>query len=160
MFAGHEVDDGGVVRMTAVADGCGRALETAGISRERDWMKWKIGRIDADFRNKQDLLTLLNELKTELASLRVQKIAGGSASKVTKMCVGFISRLWALEEDMRLEEWEHTPTEEIDEKTHADRATYDNQHFSPLHSQRCQVDRRLAAAADNTMHTRSWNGER
>ena len=38
-------------------------------------------------RNKQDLLTLLNELKTELASLRVQKIAGGSASKLTKMCV-------------------------------------------------------------------------
>jgi ribosomal protein L29 len=40
-------------------------------------------------RNKQDLLTLLNELKTELASLRVQKIAGGSASKLTKMCVEF-----------------------------------------------------------------------
>ena len=36
-------------------------------------------------RNKQDLMTQLNELKTELASLRVQKIAGGSASKLTKM---------------------------------------------------------------------------
>lgn len=32
-------------------------------------------------------MTQLNELKTELASLRVQKIAGGSASKLTKMCV-------------------------------------------------------------------------
>ena len=29
----------------------------------------------------------LTELKTELASLRVQKIAGGSASKLTKMWV-------------------------------------------------------------------------
>lgn len=37
------------------------------------------------FRNKQDLLTLLGELKTELSSLRVQKIAGGSASKLNKM---------------------------------------------------------------------------
>jgi large subunit ribosomal protein L35e len=37
------------------------------------------------YRNKQDLMTQLNELKTELASLRVQKIAGGSASKLTKM---------------------------------------------------------------------------
>jgi hypothetical protein len=32
-------------------------------------------------------MTQLNELKTELASLRVQKIAGGSASKLTKMWV-------------------------------------------------------------------------
>ena len=40
-------------------------------------------------RNKQDLLTQLSELKTELASLRVQKIAGGSASKLTKMWVLF-----------------------------------------------------------------------
>lgn len=43
-------------------------------------------------RNKQDLMTQLNELKTELASLRVQKIAGGSASKLTKMCVVVESR--------------------------------------------------------------------
>lgn len=40
-----------------------------------------------DGRNKQDLMTQLNELKTELASLRVQKIAGGSASKLGKMYV-------------------------------------------------------------------------
>jgi large subunit ribosomal protein L35e len=39
-------------------------------------------------RNKQDLLTQLSELKTELASLRVAKITGGSSSKVNKMCVG------------------------------------------------------------------------
>jgi hypothetical protein len=32
-------------------------------------------------------MTQLNELKTELASLRVAKIAGGSASKLTKMYV-------------------------------------------------------------------------
>lgn len=32
-------------------------------------------------------MTQLNELKTELASLRVQKIAGGSASKLGKMYV-------------------------------------------------------------------------
>lgn len=38
-------------------------------------------------RNKQDLMTQLNELKTELASLRVAKIAGGSASKLGKMYV-------------------------------------------------------------------------
>lgn len=34
-------------------------------------------------------MTQLNELKTELASLRVQKIAGGSASKLGKMYVVF-----------------------------------------------------------------------
>jgi hypothetical protein len=36
-------------------------------------------------RNKTDLLKQLGELKTELLSLRVQKIAGGSAAKLTKM---------------------------------------------------------------------------
>jgi len=36
-------------------------------------------------RNKTDLLTQLDELKTELASLRVAKIAGGSANKLGKM---------------------------------------------------------------------------
>jgi ribosomal protein L29 len=38
-------------------------------------------------KNKEDLKKQLNELKTELGQLRVQKIAGGSASKLTKMCV-------------------------------------------------------------------------
>jgi hypothetical protein len=37
------------------------------------------------YRNKTDLLKQLGELKTELLSLRVQKIAGGSAAKLTKM---------------------------------------------------------------------------
>ena len=36
-------------------------------------------------RSKNDLAKQLTELKTELLSLRVQKIAGGSAAKVTKM---------------------------------------------------------------------------
>lgn len=36
-------------------------------------------------RSKTALLEQLHELKTELASLRVQKIAGGSASKITKI---------------------------------------------------------------------------
>ena len=38
-------------------------------------------------RNKADLEKQLKELKGELLSLRVQKIAGGAASKLTKMCV-------------------------------------------------------------------------
>jgi len=38
-------------------------------------------------RSKNDLSKQLLELKNELLSLRVQKIAGGSASKLTKMCV-------------------------------------------------------------------------
>ena len=38
-------------------------------------------------RNKNDLAKQLTELKTELLTLRVQKIAGGSASKLTKMYV-------------------------------------------------------------------------
>lgn len=43
----------------------------------------------------------LTELKTELASLRVQKIAGGSASKLTKMWVlGFRFEGSALEKGL------------------------------------------------------------
>merc|ERR550525_1133592 len=45
----------------------------------------KIRAFELQSKNKQDLMTQLNELKTELASLRVQKIAGGSASKLTKI---------------------------------------------------------------------------
>ena len=41
-------------------------------------------------RNKQDLLEQLKELKTELASLRVNKVTGGNASKLTKMYVASI----------------------------------------------------------------------
>jgi len=36
-------------------------------------------------KNKEDLKKQLGELKTELGQLRVQKIAGGSASKLTKI---------------------------------------------------------------------------
>jgi ribosomal protein L29 len=42
-------------------------------------------------RSKTDLSKQLSELKGELLDLRVQKIAGGSASKLTKMCVAFSS---------------------------------------------------------------------
>jgi len=35
--------------------------------------------------SKADLTKQLEELKQELASLRVQKVAGGSASKLTRM---------------------------------------------------------------------------
>nr|XP_018259682.1 ribosomal protein L29 [Kwoniella dejecticola CBS 10117]OBR81840.1 ribosomal protein L29 [Kwoniella dejecticola CBS 10117] len=45
----------------------------------------KIRAFELQSKSKQDLSTQLNELKTELASLRVQKIAGGSASKLTKI---------------------------------------------------------------------------
>ncbi len=38
-------------------------------------------------RSKNDLSKQLLDLKNELLTLRVQKIAGGSASKLTKMCV-------------------------------------------------------------------------
>ena len=38
-------------------------------------------------KSKDDLNKQLGELKTELGQLRTQKIAGGSASKLTKMCV-------------------------------------------------------------------------
>jgi large subunit ribosomal protein L35e len=36
-------------------------------------------------RSKNDLSKQLSELKNELLTLRVQKIAGGSASKLTRM---------------------------------------------------------------------------
>lgn len=39
------------------------------------------------YRSKNDLNKQLQELKQELLQLRVQRIAGGSASKLTKMCV-------------------------------------------------------------------------
>ena len=41
-------------------------------------------------RSKNDLAKQLTELKGELLALRVQKIAGGSASKLTKMYVTFL----------------------------------------------------------------------
>ncbi|ODN82838.1 ribosomal protein L29 [Cryptococcus amylolentus CBS 6039] len=45
----------------------------------------KIRAFELQSKSKQDLLEQLHELKTELSSLRVQKIAGGSASKLTKI---------------------------------------------------------------------------
>jgi large subunit ribosomal protein L35e len=38
-------------------------------------------------KNKDDLTKQLEELQTELGQLRVQKIAGGAASKLTRMYV-------------------------------------------------------------------------
>ncbi|GHJ88318.1 hypothetical protein NliqN6_4720 [Naganishia liquefaciens] len=48
-------------------------------------MSGKIRAFELQSKNKTDLLKQLHELKTELASLRVQKIAGGSAAKLTKI---------------------------------------------------------------------------
>jgi large subunit ribosomal protein L35e len=39
-------------------------------------------------KSKGDLSKQLDELKTELGQLRVQKIAGGASSKLTRMYVG------------------------------------------------------------------------
>ena len=49
-------------------------------------------------RSKNDLSKQLIELKNELLALRVQKIAGGSASKLTKMCVYTSRRLYYVSE--------------------------------------------------------------
>lgn len=38
-------------------------------------------------KSKDDLTKQLEELKTELSQLRVQKIAGGASSKTHRMCV-------------------------------------------------------------------------
>ena len=48
-------------------------------------------------KNKDDLSKQLKELKTELGQLRTQKIAGGSASKLTKMCVLSLSLVNSLQ---------------------------------------------------------------
>jgi large subunit ribosomal protein L35e len=45
-------------------------------------------------KNKTDLAKQLGELKTELGQLRTQKIAGGSASKLTKMYVYSFGPCW------------------------------------------------------------------
>ncbi len=37
-------------------------------------------------KNKTELMKQLEELKTELAALRVAKVTGGAASKLSKMC--------------------------------------------------------------------------
>jgi len=37
-------------------------------------------------KNKTDLTKQLDEMKSELASLRVAKVTGGAASKLSKMC--------------------------------------------------------------------------
>jgi ribosomal protein L29 len=48
-------------------------------------------------KNKEDLSKQLKELKTELGQLRTQKIAGGSASKLTKMYVLSLSSISTLQ---------------------------------------------------------------
>jgi ribosomal protein L29 len=53
-------------------------------------------------KSKADLAKQLGELKTELGQLRTQKIAGGSASKLTKMCV--LSALRATQQDLTIQE--------------------------------------------------------
>ena len=49
-------------------------------------------------KSKTDLEKQLEELKTELAALRVAKVTGGAASKLSKMCAAPLLQLlfWAL----------------------------------------------------------------
>jgi hypothetical protein len=108
------------------------------------------------FRNKQDLLTLLNELKTELASLRVQKIAGGSASKVTKMCVGFLSCVWALEDfgnvELRTNEG-FRRKDKVDYTTPADDLI-----DKSVSGRYANATRPLPATTADRTHARRWKG--
>ena len=53
----------------------------------------KVKAYELSDKSKADLMKQLQELKGELLTLRVQKVAGGSASKLTKMCV---TNFWAL----------------------------------------------------------------
>lgn len=48
-------------------------------------------------KKKDELLKQLDELKRELVSLRVQKVAGGNSSKLMRMCVLFPSPASSLE---------------------------------------------------------------
>ncbi|PIL37173.1 hypothetical protein GSI_00865 [Ganoderma sinense ZZ0214-1] len=48
-------------------------------------MPGKVKAYELQSKSKNDLAKQLTELKTELLSLRVQKIAGGSAAKLTKI---------------------------------------------------------------------------
>ncbi|KAF8076384.1 60S ribosomal protein L35 [Lyophyllum atratum] len=48
-------------------------------------MPGKVKAYELQSKSKNDLFKQLQELKTELLTLRVQKIAGGSASKLTKI---------------------------------------------------------------------------
>ncbi|EMD40713.1 ribosomal protein L29 [Gelatoporia subvermispora B] len=48
-------------------------------------MPGKVKAYELQSKSKNDLSKQLSELKTELLTLRVQKIAGGSASKLTKI---------------------------------------------------------------------------
>lgn len=41
-------------------------------------------------KSKSDLQKQLEELKTELAALRVAKVTGGAASKLSKMCAALL----------------------------------------------------------------------
>tara|TARA_B110001452_G_C14929008_1_gene324862 strand:+ start:118 stop:477 length:360 start_codon:yes stop_codon:yes gene_type:complete len=47
-------------------------------------------------KNKTDLMKQLEELKTELAALRVAKVTGGAASKLSKMCAAAPACPWHL----------------------------------------------------------------
>ena len=45
----------------------------------------KVKAFELQSKNKADLLAQLTELRTELSTLRVQKVVGGSSSKLTKI---------------------------------------------------------------------------
>ena len=48
-------------------------------------MKGKVKCSELRTKDKKDLLKQLDELKTELTNLRVAKVTGGAASKLSKM---------------------------------------------------------------------------
>merc|ERR1712060_282626 len=62
----------------------GRGHEAAAGSAQPAPMKIKVHELRS--KNKVDLMKQLDEMKPELASLRVAKVTGGAASKLSKMC--------------------------------------------------------------------------
>merc|ERR1712087_983204 len=56
----------------------------AGLPLHSTAMKIKVHELRS--KNKVDLMKQLDEMKSELASLRVAKVTGGAASKLSKMC--------------------------------------------------------------------------
>lgn len=54
------------------------------------WMQGKVKCSELRTKDKKELLKQLDELKTELTNLRVAKVTGGAASKLSKMLVSVV----------------------------------------------------------------------